>query len=192
MKVAVPGMEHVPDNQPVMFADALDLRQRVRDLGPGNHSILRVIRRGDTPHGAECGLAAQPQKLALLFIFRMAHFARFLLQANGAHGFGLLFHHFTHPLKLNQQHRRRIFRVPGVDVGFNATHHPAIQHFQRRRRHTALRDRHHRIGSVFHGVVNPQQRCHVFGQFGELDGDSRHYPHGAFRADKEARQVQSG
>ena len=45
MKVAVARMKHVADNQPIMFADAFDLSQRVRDFRPRDYAILRVIRR---------------------------------------------------------------------------------------------------------------------------------------------------
>src|SRR5262249_62272492 len=79
VEIAVAGVKDVSDDQPILFADAFNLRQRIWDLGPGDHAILRVMRRGDAAHGAESRLAPQPQKLALLLIAGTADLPRLLL-----------------------------------------------------------------------------------------------------------------
>src|SRR5262249_59323765 len=68
MQVAVAGVEDVADDQAILLADALDLRQRSRDFGAWDDAILSVVSRGYAAHGPERGLAAQPQQLALFFL----------------------------------------------------------------------------------------------------------------------------
>src|SRR5262249_49977216 len=133
MQVAVSGVEDVTDDQPILLANALDFRERSRNFGARDNAVLRVVSRGYAAHGAEGGLAAEPEQLALLFVGGPAPLAGFLLQANRAARLRLLVHLFLESLEFDQQHRRRVFGIAGMDVVFNASHHPPIQHLERRR-----------------------------------------------------------
>src|SRR4051812_24795967 len=63
VQVSVPGMEDVADRQPIFLPYLLDVAQRLRDLGAGNHPVLHVIGRRNAAHRAKSILAAGPQQL---------------------------------------------------------------------------------------------------------------------------------
>src|ERR1700722_21036675 len=126
MQVAIASMKDVADLKPVLLADFVDMAERGRKLGPGNHAILHVVRGGEASDGAEGVLAAFPQQVALARVTSDANFARVVFVANVRNVFGVLLGRFFHSVAFDQQSGGTIGAETGVNVGFDGAKRPAV------------------------------------------------------------------
>ena len=82
MQVAVAGVEHVGDEQPVTLGDADELAHDLRQLRARDDRVLQQIRRGQPPHRAGRLLAPLPQQRPLGVVAGDAHRDRAPLPAD--------------------------------------------------------------------------------------------------------------
>ena len=72
MEVAVPGVEDVPDAEPVLGGERVDAAEDGRQPRARHHAVLDVVVGGDPAHRRERALAAEPEPRALFGVVRGA------------------------------------------------------------------------------------------------------------------------
>src|SRR5260370_40796132 len=79
-----------------------------------------------------------------------------------------------------------------MNVSFDGTEGPTIEHFARSRNNSPRGEIHDAIGAILERIVYREKRAHVFGQAQEPYGDFGDQCEGSFRTDHEAGQIVAG
>ena len=73
MQIAVPGVEHIGDDNPVPLAHLRHLPQHLRQPGARHHPVHQIVIWRNAPEGAEGRLAAHPQPFPFRIVLCHPH-----------------------------------------------------------------------------------------------------------------------
>src|SRR6266478_1239164 len=171
MEVAVAGVKNVADLKAVLIADLLDAAESLRELRTGNDAVEDVIAGGQAAERAESVFAAFPEEIALGVVAREADFAGVMPGADFGDRGGLSGDGFGEVFDFDEKNGGAVHGKTGVDVVFDGTQRPAIEHFTSGGSDGASGDVDDGFGGVIDGIEDGEKSFHGFGLAGKLYGD---------------------
>ncbi len=189
MKVAVAGVEHVADAQAVGGHDLVHAPEHVGQLGARDHAVHHHVGGRDAAVGAERGLAALPEELALGLVARGAHVAGPAVAAGLDHPLGLRLHAGRETVELDQQRGRRVARIAAAERVLHRLDRELVDHLHRGGHEAARDDGGDRLRRLVHLVENCQHCFYCLWLLEDAHHDLGRDAEGALGADEEADQV---
>src|SRR5206468_4957913 len=114
-QVPVPGMEDVPDPQPVRLRELLDSAEDVRQARPRDDSVLHVVVGCDPTHRSEGRLASFPEKRARRLVRGRADLERPALATDPLYLDGVFVDLCSDAFELDEEHGACARWVAGGD-----------------------------------------------------------------------------
>src|SRR2546428_2133758 len=160
MQVAVAGVEHVADAQPVRGDDLVHAPEHVWQLRARDDAVHHHVCARDAPLGADRGLATLPEQLALRLAPGRPHLARARVAAGGDDPLPPRLHCRRWTVQLDQPRGRRLARAAAAERVLDRLDRELGDHLHRRPHQAACDDRRHRPRRLLDAVETGGHRLH--------------------------------